>query len=212
MARVKNEEVRKAILEAAGQQFQQKGYIATTISSIAKAAGISQSNVYVYFASKIEIAFAVFDPWLRDRIGALEYRVMAEETSEARLKTLVKGLLHDIAADRSGQTLTLVQALATARPTDAYSPELLNWTLSRLHAMIGASLPDSTPDQRQAVTHALILAFDGIALRQNLRRTDLDEDQSVASLLSLVWLHTGSSAMPDAQVPAAPQRASKAGS
>jgi hypothetical protein len=67
----------------------------------------------------------VFDPWLREQISALEARVMAETDLARRLESLVRGLLHDIAADRSGQTLTLVQALATVRPTDGYSPDLL---------------------------------------------------------------------------------------
>lgn len=185
MARVKNEQVRKAILEAASKLFEDKGYIATTIGSIAKAAGTSQSNVYVYFSSKIEIAFAVFDPWMRDQITALEARVLAEPDTAARLPLMVHGLLEGVAGDRSGQTLTLVQALATARPSDNYSPDLLNWTMEHIGAMMGACLPATTPTERHALVQALILAFDGVALRQNLRRTDLDEAQSVQAVMML---------------------------
>lgn len=185
MARVKNEQVRKAILDAAAKLFEEKGYIATTIGSIAKTAGTSQSNVYVYFSSKIEIAFAVFDPWMRDQISALETRVLAEPDTGARLPLMVHGLLEGVAGDRSGQTLTLVQALATARPTDNYSPDLLNWTMDRIGAMMGACLPATTPAERHALVQALILAFDGVALRQNLRRTDLDEAQSVQAVMML---------------------------
>ena len=185
MARVKNEQVRKAILDAAAKLFEEKGYIATTISSIAKAAGTSQSNVYVYFSSKIEIAFAVFDPWMRAQIDALEAQVMAESDVSARLRLMVHGLLQGVAGDRSGQTLTLVQALATARPGDNYSPDLLNWTMDRIGAMMAACLPQTTPSERHELVQALILAFDGVALRQNLRRTDLDEAQSVEAVLRL---------------------------
>lgn len=191
MARVKNEQVRKAILEAAAKLFEEKGYIATTIGSIAKAAGTSQSNVYVYFSSKIEIAFAVFEPWMRAQIEALEARVMAEPRPGARLRLLVRGLLEGIAGDGSGQTLTLVQALATARPTDNYNPELLNWTMERIEAMMAASLPATTPPERHALVQALILAFDGVALRQNLRRTDLDAAQSAEAVLMLFAAMTG---------------------
>lgn len=185
MARVKNEQVRKAILEAAAKLFEEKGYIATTIGSIAKAAGTSQSNVYVYFSSKIEIAFAVFDPWMRAQIEALEARVLAEPDRMQRLNLLVRGFLEGIAGDRSGQTLTLVQALATARPTDNYSPDLLNWTMERTLEMMGACLPGTTPAERRTLAQALILAFDGVALRQNLRRTDLDEARSVEAVMML---------------------------
>ncbi|WP_116081798.1 TetR/AcrR family transcriptional regulator [Tropicimonas sp. IMCC34011] len=186
MARQKNEQIRTAIMEAAQQLFMEKGYIATTISSIARAAGTSQSNVYVYFSSKFEIAFAVFDPWLRARVAELEKRVMAQETPEESLRSLIDGLLHGIAADRSGQTLTLVQALATAKPGDEYNPELLIWTMSRIHHMIGGALPSSDPTERNALTHSLMLAFDGIALRQNLRRGEIEDGLSVDALYMMV--------------------------
>lgn len=182
MARQKNEHVRKAIMDAADALFMEKGYIATTINSIARAAGTSQSNVYVYFASKIEIAFAVFDPWFRTKILELEAHVSAQKTPEASLRALIDGLLYGIAADRSGQTLTLVQALATAKPGDDYTPDLLLWTLSRIHNLIGCTLPDSDQVEREALTHALMLSFDGIALRQNLRRGEIATSQSVDAL------------------------------
>ncbi|WP_043769251.1 TetR/AcrR family transcriptional regulator [Roseivivax isoporae] len=186
MARQKSEQVRKAIMEAAHRLFMEKGYIATTISSIARAAGTSQSNVYVYFASKFEIAFAVFDPWLRAKVAELEEQVMAQDTPEACLRSLIDGLLHGIAADRSGQTLTLVQALATAKPGDEYNPDLLIWTMSRIHNMIGGALPGSDPAEREALTHSLMLAFDGIALRQNLRRGEIEDSLSVDALYMMV--------------------------
>ncbi|ETX29286.1 hypothetical protein RISW2_01895 [Roseivivax isoporae LMG 25204] len=173
-------------MEAAHRLFMEKGYIATTISSIARAAGTSQSNVYVYFASKFEIAFAVFDPWLRAKVAELEEQVMAQDTPEACLRSLIDGLLHGIAADRSGQTLTLVQALATAKPGDEYNPDLLIWTMSRIHNMIGGALPGSDPAEREALTHSLMLAFDGIALRQNLRRGEIEDSLSVDALYMMV--------------------------
>lgn len=173
-------------MQAAERLFMEKGYIATTIGSIARAAGTSQSNVYVYFDSKFEMAFAVFDPWLRTRISDLEAHVFAQKTPEDSLHALIHGLLHRIAADRSGQTLTLVQALATAKPGDDYNPELLNWTMSRIHHMIARVLPDLISTEREAVTHSLMLAFDGIALRQNLRRGEITVAASVEALEKMV--------------------------
>ncbi|WP_052418472.1 TetR/AcrR family transcriptional regulator [Pseudooceanicola atlanticus] len=198
MARQKSEQVRVAIMGAAERLFMEKGYIATTISSIARAAGTSQSNVYVYFDSKFEIAFAVFDPWLRTRIAELEATVSAQKTPEDSLHALIHGLLHGIAADRSGQTLTLVQALATAKPGDDYNPELLIWTMSRIHHMIGRALPDLAAAEREAMTHSLMLAFDGIALRQNLRRGEITAAASVDALEKMVLALVGRRAATDA--------------
>ncbi|WP_109464235.1 TetR/AcrR family transcriptional regulator [Albibacillus kandeliae] len=181
MARQKSEQVRQAILDAAHTLFTEKGYIATTISAIARSANTSQSNVYVYFASKIEIAFAVFDPWMRAKMIELESNVGATRGAEAKLEAMVTGLLNGIAADHSGQTLTLVQALATAKPTDNYSSTLLNWTMERLRVMIADAVPASTADEREALAQALMLAFDGVALRQNLRRGEIQGEPSTAA-------------------------------
>ena len=109
MARQKSEQVRQAILDAAHTLFLEKGYIATTISAIARSANTSQSNVYVYFASKIEIAFAVFDPWMRAKMIELESNVGATRGAEAKLEAMVTGLLNGIAADHSGQTVEQIE-------------------------------------------------------------------------------------------------------
>lgn len=185
MARQKSEQVRQAILEASQHLFMEKGYIATTIRMISLSAHTSQSNVYVYFASKIEIAFAVFEPWMREKMSALETTFAATPGAEAKLEALVTGLLNGIAADDSGHTLTLVQALATAKPTDAYSGELLKWMLERLRLMIGTALPTSTADERDALAQALMLAFDGVALRQNLRRGEVDGEPPIEAFRHL---------------------------
>ena len=187
MARVKSEKMFENITLAAESLFEKHGYIGTTISRIAKEAGTAPSNVYVYYPSKIEIAFAIFDPWLRDRITELEVRVASCTSAREQLSTLVEGLLIDIAGDDTGRTLTLVQALATARKSDEYSPALLHWTEERILGMISRALPDGDPVLLRSLAHVLMLAFDGVALRQNLRRNSAGEDYDVKSILNLLF-------------------------
>lgn len=196
MARVKSEKMFENITLAAEALFEKHGYIGTTISRIAKEAGTAPSNVYVYYPSKIEIAFAVFDPWLRERISELEERVASCAGVREQLTTLVEGLLSDIAGDESGRTLTLVQALATARKTDEYSPALLHWTEERILGMIARALPDGDPELLRSLAHVLMLAFDGVALRQNLRRSKEGEDYVVQSILNLLFFTLTSSRPP----------------
>jgi len=186
MARAKSEKMRESILLAAEHLFTEHGYIGTTVSQIAKTAGTAASNVYVYYPSKIEIAFAVFDPWLRQKIAELEAEVDAQDTPRGRLKCLVNGLYFGIAADASGRTLTLVQALAMAKKTDHYSPELLNWTEARILRMIQTALPDGDPATLRALAHVLMLCFDGVALRQNLHRDDNADADAARSILTLL--------------------------
>lgn len=186
MARQKNEQVKQAILREAEVLLKERGYNATTINAIARAAGISPSNVYIYFGSKIEIAFAVFEPWMRKNMRELQQKVWDEVDPDARLDLLINGLLRDIAGDRSGQTLTLVQALSMARPEDNYDPSLLTWSMDQIRDLIGFALPHTNRIERDQITLVLMLSFDGIALRQNLRRGEISDENSVEAIKTLL--------------------------
>jgi AcrR family transcriptional regulator len=178
--------MRDSIMLAAENLFAENGYNGTTVSQIAKEAGTATSNVYVYYPSKIEIAFAVFDPWLRQKIAELEAEVAQQPSPRAQLETLVNGLLCQIAADATGRTLTLVQALAMAKKTDHYSPELLEWTETRILNMIRSAFPRRDVETLSALAHVLMLCFDGVALRQNLHRNGTADVQAAQSILSLL--------------------------
>ena len=191
MARLKSEKMRDSIMVAAENLFAEHGYIGTTISKIAKDAGTATSNVYVYYPSKIEIAFAVFDPWLRRKIAELEASVSARSSPRDQLEALVNGLLYGIAAEESGRTLTLVQALAMAKKTDRYSPELLDWTEAQILAMIESALPRGKPEELRALAHVLMLCFDAVALRQNLDRRGSSDEQAIRSILTLLLTRLG---------------------
>jgi len=186
MARQKSKLMRDSITLAAENLFAEHGYIGTTVSRIAKEAGTATSNVYVYFPSKIEIAFAIFDPWLRQKISELETQVVGQTTPRTQLETLVNGLFFEIAADATGRTLTLVQALAMAKKTDHYSPELLLWTEEQILKMILFALPNGEPATLKALAHVLMLCFDGVALRQNLHRDKNADAQAADSILTLL--------------------------
>ena len=73
MVQVKKTEVRERILQAAAALFAEHTYARATINQIAKTAGIAPSNVYVYFKSKLEIMFAVYEPWFRQQIDRLAH-------------------------------------------------------------------------------------------------------------------------------------------
>lgn len=75
MARSKNIEKYNAILDAALTVIAENGFHGSTISRIAKEAGVADGTIYIYFKNKEEILVSVF----RERLGQLI------ETSEARL-------------------------------------------------------------------------------------------------------------------------------
>lgn len=71
----KVQRTRRSILAAAGEEFAERGYTATSVSSIARRAHLSVGAVYLYFTSKRELALWHVDESFRelaDLIGAID--------------------------------------------------------------------------------------------------------------------------------------------
>ena len=57
----KGERTRQRLLELAVERFGERGYRATSVSEIARAAGLTQASAYAYFASKQDLFIAALD-------------------------------------------------------------------------------------------------------------------------------------------------------
>src|ERR1700704_5234098 len=111
MVQQKKQAVREAILEGAFRLFSRHGYAATTLAAIAKSAKVSPGNVYIYFGSKLEILFAIYDPWLRARIERLGQGLAPIRNPRKRLKMLLGALWRDIPAEENGFLNNIMQAV-----------------------------------------------------------------------------------------------------
>ncbi|MBJ2151601.1 TetR/AcrR family transcriptional regulator [Paracoccus sp. IB05] len=171
MARIKSETLRAAILAAAREEIAARGYQETTIAHIAKRAGTVASNVYSYYGSKLEVYFAIYEPWFRAQFEELGKKVETADGSVAdRLELLARGVLLDIAGDHSGLTAALAVALATARPSDDYRTDLLTWGEEQIEHLARGILRHEHFDDRKmtAFVRTLMVLFDGIALRSHV--------------------------------------------
>src|SRR5579863_10481582 len=111
MVQVKKAEVRQAILTAAWQLFSRQTYQRTTLSQIAHKAGVSSANLYVYFDSKLDILYAVYEPWMHKRLLLLEAKLQGVERPIDRLRLLLRALWKEIPAEENGFLNNIVQAL-----------------------------------------------------------------------------------------------------
>src|SRR5687767_6312923 len=141
MAQVKKEAVREAILAAALHLIRRQGYSETTLSEIAAAAKTSRANIYVYFPSKFALFYAVFEPWLQQRLAVLECELAAIGEPRARLRRILVALWREIPSEGNGFANNLMQALSTAASDERYSPGVLHNVELRVAKMIDASLP-----------------------------------------------------------------------
>lgn len=65
---------REEILDAAIRCFREKGFHAASMSSIAKAFGMSAGHIYNYFDSKEDIIEAIVNRWLDNYIHTIQIR------------------------------------------------------------------------------------------------------------------------------------------
>lgn len=188
MVQVKKEEVRSAILEASYKLFLEKGYTDTSVSEIGRVAGVSPSNLYVYFGSKLDILFALYDPWLKARLLALESELLTIRDPEEQLRLIFRTLWRDIPAEDNGFANNMMQALSTGSMEEGYSRDLLLWAEDRVSAMIRACLPSerAAVAERSLLSHVAFMAFDGFAMNHKLRGPSRRIDDIIELTVALV--------------------------
>jgi AcrR family transcriptional regulator len=74
MARPVDPTLRDRLLDAAAQQFAARGFAGTSMAAVGAGAGVTKGGVYLHFAGKEELFFAVVDRWreaLRARLTPL---------------------------------------------------------------------------------------------------------------------------------------------
>ncbi|MBL8378784.1 MAG: TetR/AcrR family transcriptional regulator [Burkholderiales bacterium] len=170
MAQVKKTEVREALLASAHRLFAKRGYAKTGVAQIAAGARVSEANLYVYFHSKLDLFFGVYEPWLRERIHRLEGQLASQRSPRRRLHTVLKVLWRELPADDGGFTNNLIQALSTTERREGYKPTLLNWVEGRVETMLQSTIPPTRWKalKRGRLVHMLVMAQDGFALASHL--------------------------------------------
>jgi AcrR family transcriptional regulator len=187
MAQVKKTEVRAAIMAAALRLIRKHGYMETTLNDIAAAAKTSRANIYVYFPSKFALFYAVFDPWLNERLAVLERDLAAIAEPRARLRRILVALWREIPSEGNGFANNLMQALSTATSDERYSPGLLRNVELKVAAMIDTCLPPGARIDSPAIAHLAFMAFDGFAMHAHLKTGQPCDDAVIDSMCALLF-------------------------
>jgi AcrR family transcriptional regulator len=195
VAQVKKAEVREAILASAYRLFKRKGYVATTTAQIAAGAHMSESNLYVYFASKIEILYAIFEPWMREWIRQLEERALEEPDSRARLRLVLAAVWRDMPSHDNGFTNNFMQALSTSARGEGYRPDLLHWVEERIDNLILGAVPKKRRAllSKGALAHVLMMAQDGFSMNVRINPSTPCSEETIELFCDLI-LGTSASA------------------
>lgn len=189
MAQVKKAAVREAILAAALRLFRKQGYVDTTVNEIAAAAKTSRANIYVYFRSKFALFYAVFEPWLQQRLALLEREIASIADPRLRMRRILVALWREIPSDANGFANNLMQALSTAARDENYSPGLLHAVEQRVAAMIDGCLAAAQGARADsaALSHLSFMAFDGFAMHAHLRTGEPCGDAVIDTVCNLLF-------------------------
>lgn len=89
MARKKDDEKRKNILESATKVFASKGFYNAKIQDVATEAGVAHGTVYLYFKNKDDLLSAIFYEVLGELIEYIRSEVQKEKTAEDKFRRMI---------------------------------------------------------------------------------------------------------------------------
>lgn len=183
MVQVKKKVVRQAILDSAHDLFSEHGYHATTLQEIAERAGVGVSSLYSYFPSKIHLLYAVVEPWQKDAFERLEKRVLKFKAPRERLRAILLGVWRDMPMENIGLANSLMEALASADPTQKKPSPLLKWTEDKLMTMLNTALPQGGDGgiDYEVLPNLFMMAYDGFVI--NRRLNDLRDIERLSEAL-----------------------------
>ena len=112
---------RESILRAATRVFAHNGYFNSKVADIARAAGVADGTVYLYFKSKEEILHSIFDQNMAEAIAA--DRRLIDKLSDPREKLRRIAALHleRLGADRDLAVVFQVELRGSTKFMEEFS-------------------------------------------------------------------------------------------
>ncbi len=191
---------RERILRAAVKVFARKGFYASRVSEIAKAAGVADGTIYLYFKSKDEILTSLFEDRITRLLEVLRREVASAPTAPDRLRRLVEVQLGLLEGERDLAEVVTVNLRQSTRLLKQYGSKRFNEYLDLMASVIadaqraGELRDDVSP---RIVARAIFGALDGIAMTWALGSAEAGGLKRAATQLADVLLQ-GLAARPSA--------------
>ncbi len=167
MARKRNGEKRERILQAATKVFAKNGFYATRVSEIAKAAGVADGTIYLYFENKDHVLVSIFEDRISRLLRILEEVADRNEGPFERLKKIIELQLGLLEEQRDLAEVITVNLRQSSKLLKQYATPLFVRYLQVVGAVVaqgqqqGVIRADVHP---MVVSRSLWGALDGLAL------------------------------------------------
>lgn len=182
---------RDRILKAAVKVFAKNGFYATRVSEIAKAAGVADGTIYLYFKNKDDVLISIFEDGIQRLLGILREVAASDDSVEDRITRIIElqlGLLED---QRDLAEVITVNLRQSSRLLKQYAAPLFMEYIEVLAGVVdegqeqGVFRKDLHP---RVVARALFGALDGILLTWALGEADPQALRKAASHCASLFL------------------------
>ena len=168
-------EKRDRILKAAIQVFAKNGFYATRVSEIAKAAGVADGTIYLYFKNKDDVLITIFEEGIERLLRILREVADSEDTFENRISRIIELQLGLLEEQRDLAEVITVNLRQSSRLLKQYATPLFMQYIDVIAGVVrdgqneGAFRKDLNP---RIVARSLFGALDAILLTWALGEGD----------------------------------------
>jgi TetR/AcrR family fatty acid metabolism transcriptional regulator len=174
-APARNGDKRTRILTAAVRVFAKKGFYATRVSEVAKAAGVADGTIYLYFKSKDELLVSLFEDLVGRLLAYLETELPRAGSASAKLRRIIELQLGLLEGERDlAEVITVILRQSTKLMKEYAAPKF-NAYINAIAAVVAEG--QASGELRGGVSphlaaRAIFGALDGIAMTWALGKAD----------------------------------------
>jgi TetR/AcrR family transcriptional regulator, fatty acid metabolism regulator protein len=166
---------RERILPAAVRVFAKKGFYATRVSEVAKAAGVADGTIYLYFRSKDALLVSLFEDRVERLLAFMQTELPKTASAPEKLRRIIELQLGLLEGERDLAEVVTVILRQSTKLMKEYAAPKFNAYLDAIARVVsdgqrdGELRPDVSP---HLAARAIFGALDGITMTWALGRAD----------------------------------------
>ena len=182
---------RERILKAAIKVFAKNGFYATRVSEIAKAAGVADGTIYLYFKNKDDVLITIFQDGLEQLLVILRDVAASDEPFDKRITRIIELQLGLLEEQRDLAEVITVNLRQSSSLLKQYAAPLFMEYIDVIAGLVrdgqkqGAFRNDLNP---RVVARSLFGALDAILLTWALGEADPASLRKAASHCAALFL------------------------
>jgi TetR/AcrR family fatty acid metabolism transcriptional regulator len=182
---------RDRILKAAVKVFAKNGFYATRVSEIAKAAGVADGTIYLYFKNKDDVLITIFEDGIQQLLTILREVAASDEPFDQRIKRIIELQLGLLEGERDLAEVITVNLRQSSTLLKQYAAPLFMEYIDVIAGLIregqkqGAFRKDVNS---RVAARSLFGALDGILLTWALGEADPSSLRKAASHCASLFL------------------------